>query len=234
MATGTTSKSMVAVGLTESEVRHPRRIHPRPHTGPLAPWRSCTPCCTALTARAMVPTRTSSAAGKVRRLTCTLTMCKGTPMPHRPAYACRLGTCHTCITLTMMGLSQVPASAAALPPALYSTPTRRRAVADFLTRAFGAAVANAGADARAHMGGWSGEKGGDMGVDAPGTTTGVSFPVTHDRARSVCAAALERGGVGDWRCGGALYSGAACTWPHRARPVGCTDPHPQPAQVPLQ
>lgn len=74
---------------------------------------------------------------------------------------------------------QVPAAVADLPPDLCSNPTRRRALSDYLTRTFGAAVARAGADARAQAGGWSGEKGGDMSVDAPGACKvgGAALPL---------------------------------------------------------
>ncbi len=53
--------------------------------------------------------------------------------------------------------AQVPAEVAALPAALRASRVRRFALCDFLTRAFGAAVARAGADARAQAGGWHGE-----------------------------------------------------------------------------
>jgi len=53
--------------------------------------------------------------------------------------------------------AQVPAEVAALPAALRASRVRRVALCDFLTRAFGAAVARAGADARAQAGGWHGE-----------------------------------------------------------------------------
>lgn len=62
----------------------------------------------------------------------------------------------------------IPGATAAIPPSLTTTKTRRIAVCDFLTRTFGQAVSSSGGDVRAQSGGWSGEKGGDMMVDAPG------------------------------------------------------------------
>ena len=54
------------------------------------------------------------------------------------------------------------ADVAALPAAVLSTRVGRIAVCDFLTRAFGAAIARAGADARAQAGGWHGEVGSQL------------------------------------------------------------------------
>lgn len=53
--------------------------------------------------------------------------------------------------------AQVSAEVAGLPAVLLGTRVRRVAVCDFLTRAFGAVIARAGADARAQAGGWHGE-----------------------------------------------------------------------------
>ncbi len=50
--------------------------------------------------------------------------------------------------------TQVPAEVALLPTELWATPVRRTALCDFLTRAFGTAIASAGADARAQSGSW--------------------------------------------------------------------------------
>lgn len=62
------------------------------------------------------------------------------PLPERPA-------------------AQVAADVAGLPAALLGMRVGRVAVCDFLTRAFGAAIARAGADARAQAGGWHGKVG---------------------------------------------------------------------------
>ena len=53
--------------------------------------------------------------------------------------------------------AQLSAEVARLPAALLGSRVRRVAVCDFLTRAFGAVIASAGADARAQAGGWHGE-----------------------------------------------------------------------------
>lgn len=62
----------------------------------------------------------------------------------------------------------VPGAIAGYPSDLYSTRVRRMALCDYLTRTFARVVAAAGADVRAQSGGWQGEKGGEMTVDAPG------------------------------------------------------------------
>ena len=50
--------------------------------------------------------------------------------------------------------TQVTAEVALLPAELWTTPVRRTALCDFLTRAFGTAIASSGADARAQSGSW--------------------------------------------------------------------------------
>jgi predicted ABC-class ATPase len=98
----------------------------------------------------------------------------------------------------------VPAQVARLPPALLSSRIRRVALADFLGRAFGAAVAASGGDARAGGGGWAGDKGGEMAVDAPGQhvlerSSAVVRPDGSVEARfTVGLPARGRTVLGDW------------------------------------
>ncbi|KAK9844049.1 hypothetical protein WJX81_003003 [Elliptochloris bilobata] len=99
---------------------------------------------------------------------------------------------------------QVAAEMAGLPAALWGTRVRRIATCDFLTRAFGAAIASAGADARAQAGGWHGEKGGEMTVDMPGqhvlerTSVVINDQGTVEARFTVALPARGRSILGQW------------------------------------
>ena len=100
----------------------------------------------------------------------------------------------------------IPSHAAALPPPLFSTtPIRRIALADFLTRSFAAAERASAGDVRAGSGGWHGAKGGEISVDCPGqnvierTSVIVNALDGSIEARfSVGLPAQERSISGDW------------------------------------
>lgn len=62
----------------------------------------------------------------------------------------------------------VPASCAQFPAESYSTKIRAVALSDYLNRALSAACVGLGADQAAGGGGWSGSKGGDIQIEAPG------------------------------------------------------------------
>ena len=62
----------------------------------------------------------------------------------------------------------VPAATAQFPAELVSTPARRIALADYLSRAFHRVVSTGGHDQRQGGGGWSSAKGGELGIDVPG------------------------------------------------------------------
>jgi hypothetical protein len=63
---------------------------------------------------------------------------------------------------------RVPAAVARFPAALYSNRVRAIALGDFLARAFCGLVKRGGLDQAAGGAGWSGPKGGDLQMDAPG------------------------------------------------------------------
>lgn len=98
----------------------------------------------------------------------------------------------------------VPCHVANFPAALLSSPIRRTALCDYLTRSFGAAVRSSGGDVRADGGGWHGEKGGDMAVDAPGqhvlqrTSIIIHSDGSVEARFTVGLPARGRSVLGDW------------------------------------
>ena len=81
----------------------------------------------------------------------------------------------------------VPAGTARFPPASYSTRDRARALADYCLRAFHASCAAKGADEAQHGEGWSGPKGGDIKICAPGQNVLDQSAVHVDRDGNVTA-----------------------------------------------
>ncbi|CAL5221417.1 g3603 [Coccomyxa viridis] len=99
---------------------------------------------------------------------------------------------------------KILAEVAAFPSELYRDRTRAIALCDILTRSFGAAVSSAGADVRTEGGGWKGNKGGEMTVDAPGqhvlerTSCSISSQGDLEARFTVALPARGRTVLGNW------------------------------------
>jgi len=79
----------------------------------------------------------------------------------------------------------VPSSYAQFPAESYSTKIRAIALSDYLNRALSAACIGLGADQAAGGGGWSGAKGGDIRIEAPGQNVLEQSAVVVDASGNV-------------------------------------------------
>jgi len=81
----------------------------------------------------------------------------------------------------------VPSETAKFPKAAYSTQDRARALADYCLRAFHTCCVEKGADEAQHGEGWSGPKGGDLKICAPGQNVLDQSAVRIDKDGNVTA-----------------------------------------------